>query len=226
MRMEQQHYGERYPQRDGDEEAEGRCLRGCKCCTREGCRESCANCCTRESCAEYMRKLGSCLYGFFCCTYNPYSFGKTIAIIPFWPVVGMLLLTGGMIALLFGIGAVSNSSSGTETDDNFIQAPPTGLVWPYTHPHRYHPHHRFPPHRHSPSRPHPNSSARLPCKCIHYAPHPTLRPPHLDTTPPSTSSASLTPRSNPVASSSTTTFASSLEVRLASFFCSICSSHV
>ena len=68
-----------------------------------------------------LANCGYCLKSFFVCAYCPHSRGKTLAIIPFWPIVGIGVLVAGGMALLLGIGEVTRGSSGTETEDDFIK---------------------------------------------------------------------------------------------------------
>jgi len=81
-----------------------------------------------ERCADF----GSC-----CCSYMgacvkktcygmslqwcPYSFGKTVAVIPFWPFVAIFLVVGGGITILIGVGEVTSNTSGTKTEDDLIK---------------------------------------------------------------------------------------------------------
>ncbi|KAL1500009.1 hypothetical protein AB1Y20_012686 [Prymnesium parvum] len=76
--------------------------------------DRCYERCTPSSCS-------ACLYSLACCKFCPYSFGKTIAVIPFWPVLGILALVGGGFLLLLGVAEVTRGSSGTTTQDDLIK---------------------------------------------------------------------------------------------------------
>lgn len=61
----------------------------------------------------------------------PYSFGKTVAIIPVWPILAIFLVVSGGIIILVGVGEVARSSSGTTTDDDFIKLNNNVMVMAY-----------------------------------------------------------------------------------------------